>query len=193
MIMAHLQIILQLRYLILIPLMILEGPLVTFVAGFLASAHVFEAEDIIIVSVVSNLIGDLLHYAIGRWGRISFIKRWGRYIGMSPERVISIENHFNKHGGKSLLLAKAAPAFGSITLVAAGLARYSLWRFIILNLLAEIPKSALFFGLGFYFGSAYGGVKHYLALSSLVLAGIVLFILVRYGISRQANKQNGEE
>jgi membrane protein DedA with SNARE-associated domain len=56
-------------YFVLFPLMIIEGPAVMIIAGFLVSLGYYELRDVFVTAVIAALIGDFLHYAAGRWGR----------------------------------------------------------------------------------------------------------------------------
>lgn len=173
--------------------MILEGPMITFVAGFLVYLNYFEVEDIIILSILANTLGDILHYLAGRWGRGKLVLKYGHYVGITPERVIKLEKHFEKHGGKTLLFGKVTLAFGSLTLVSAGVARYPFWKFLLFNSLGEIPKTLLFFALGYYFGTAYKNFSHYLFLSTLAIVLITIVIFMLYRMSSQVLQEIDEE
>src|ERR1035437_9295340 len=89
--------IIEFRYFLLFPLMMIEGPGVTLFAAVLAAHGTFELEDVIVISVAANLFSDLLHYVAGRWGGPSFIRKWGRYIHVDMEHSGSAERHFRKH------------------------------------------------------------------------------------------------
>ena len=54
-------------YAALLPLAIIEGPAVTVFAAFLAAQGVFDVVGVYAIVVLGDLIGDVLHYAVGRW------------------------------------------------------------------------------------------------------------------------------
>jgi len=54
-------------YAALLPLAIIEGPAVTVFAAFLAAQGVFEVVGVYAIVVLGDLVGDVLHYAVGRW------------------------------------------------------------------------------------------------------------------------------
>lgn len=181
--------IIQFRYFLLFPLLVIEGPGVTLFAAVLAAHGTFELEDIVVISVVANLCSDLLHYAAGRYGGPSFIQRWGRYIHVDMAHIGSAERHFMKHAGKSLLLGKLAFGLGSLVLVTAGLAKYSWRRFVLYCLAIELPKTVLIALLGYYGAKSYSSISHYLALSSVLLFVIGTVIVVTFiNVSRRAKR-----
>jgi membrane protein DedA with SNARE-associated domain len=61
---------------------------------------------------------------------------------------------------------------GGVVLVGSGLLRLPLRRFILVNLLASIPKSAALFGAGFYFGDHYPFLERHAVLGFAVLCVI---------------------
>jgi membrane-associated protein len=76
-------------------------------------------------------------------------------------------------------------------LVGSGMLRLPLWRFILVNLLATIPKSAVLFGCGWFAGDHYPFLeRHYvlglavLCVVGLVAAGVVLRRTERVGVAR---------
>lgn len=171
---------LQYKYLVLFPVAIVEGPIVTVLAGFLASQNYLNIFVSFGLIVVADLIGDSMFYAIGRWGGQTFIQRWGRYIGLHPERVAQVEAHFTKHSGKTLLVGKLSHFVGFAFLAAAGLARMPFSRFIWFNLLGTIPKSLLLILIGFYFGQSYAEFNKYLSYTTLIFIGISAFLIILY-------------
>ena len=68
-------------YLILFPLVVVEGPIVTLIAGFLVSTKFMAFIPAYITIIIADLVGDFGFYSIGRWcfnslihGLFSFIK-----------------------------------------------------------------------------------------------------------------------
>ncbi|MDP2665084.1 MAG: hypothetical protein Q8P23_00320, partial [bacterium] len=62
------ELILQYRYWILIPLSLIEGPVVAFVAGTLASLGYFNMSFLAVLFFVRDVGLDGVYYAIGHFG-----------------------------------------------------------------------------------------------------------------------------
>ena len=60
-------------YWIAFPLMIIEGPIVTLIASFMASMGVFDVWFVLFLSVLGDLIADIIFYGIGRWKGMLFV------------------------------------------------------------------------------------------------------------------------
>jgi membrane protein DedA with SNARE-associated domain len=82
------------KYLILLPIAIIEGPMITIIAGFLASLGILDFFIVYAIAVFGNLIGDNIYYWIGRLGEQEFISRYGRYVGVTKEKI----EYAKKHG-----------------------------------------------------------------------------------------------
>lgn len=153
--------------------------MIAVISGFLSSLGYLNVFAVYFLVLVGDVVGDSIYYAIGRWGREGFVRRWGRYIGLNQERTEHLEGHFKKHSGKTLIIGKWSHAVGVVVLVAAGIAEMPFWRFVWFNLVASMPKSLIFVVVGFYFGHAYSQIGRYLdyaAITMIVLAGLAIGI-----------------
>jgi membrane protein DedA with SNARE-associated domain len=147
---------------LLAPLAVIEGPIVTVLAGSLASAMEISLWTIAFAVIVGDLIGDALFYALGRAGPkivpSCLPRRWRDRI--SAARLAGLAHHFEARGGRTLVLAKMTHSLGVIALLAAGAARMNLWSFLGWNLLATLPKSAALLGLGYWLGQMSARITH---------------------------------
>ncbi len=174
-------------YLILFPVVVVEGPIITVIAGFFISLGIFHGAIAYAVIVVGDLTGDALHYAVGRWwDRVSWLARIGRALGYKKEHAEAIERHFTKHLGKTLILGKISHGVGGGVLVAAGIARVDFWKYMWYNFIATVPKSLLLLLIGYYFGSSYVAIDRYFGYLAL---GIALLLIIIYLIVRRAARK----
>ena len=167
-------------YLILFPIAVIEGPIISVIAGFLVSKGLLNFFFAYLVLLAGDLGGDMLYYAVGRWGGMPFIKRWGPRLGLNPARVAQVDKHFVDHGGKTLLFGKWTQTVGAPILVSAGIVRMPFWKYMWYNTLGSLPKSLLLITLGFYFGQTYNQWSHYIDEISWALFGAVVIGFVLY-------------
>jgi len=180
------------RYLILFPLIVLEGPITVITSGILASLGLLNFFVVYLVAIAGDLAGDSLYYAVGRYGR-KHLDRWGRYIGFSKERLEKMEAHFNAHGGKTLIAGKLSHAIGAMVLVSAGIARFPFRKFIIFNLWATLPKSLVLLLIGFYFGNTFIHLRRYFDFAWLGTLGVTVLLLLVYLFLRKTGKKLEED
>ena len=158
----------------------LEGPLVTAAAGVAVALGYYSFIIIIILSILGDLTADLVYYTIGYWGRRTLITRYGEYVGLTKERMTSLEKLLRRHMGKALAVIKLSPVIPVPGLIMIGSVRAPLKRFIRVSLLITLPKSLLFGLLGFYAGKAYERFSGAISNTSGLLAFITVVIFVAY-------------
>ncbi len=181
----------QYRYLLLFPIVVAEGPIVTVIAGFLVSLGYLDFPLTYTVAVMADLLGDSLYYFIGRLGAKRVADGWGQVLGISWDQIEKLKRHFERHVGKTLLLGKLTQGAGGLILVAAGAAEVPYPAFLWFNLLATLPKSLVLLLVGFYFGHAYRSIGTYLNIAALITIGVVVLAglgYVFYGLRRRRNR-----
>jgi membrane protein DedA with SNARE-associated domain len=166
------------RYLILFPLVVIEGPIVTIIAGFLASLGQMNLLICYPLVVVGDIVGDLLMYAQGRWGGKPAVEKWGRRFGVKPSFVERLERHFAKHPGKTLVVGKLTQFFGGPILIAAGMAQMPILDFIWFNIIGTLPKSLILLLIGFYFGAAYATFDKIFNVAGLAVAAVIAIAVI---------------
>ncbi len=185
---AALQLMQSYGLLLLAPVAILEGPIVTVIAGYLAHLGVFSIYAAFVVVVLADLVGDLMLYWLGRSGINWLSPRWRARLGLSDERLTSLCDHFSQRGGRTLVVAKLTHSLGLVALVAAGVSRMAVLPFLWYNLLATLPKSLFFLIVGYTLGYAYRQVNAYIFWLSLVPLAIALIFGIHWYLRRRVKE-----
>ncbi len=174
------------KYFLIFPLMVIEGPIITVISGFLASLGYLTLLPIYILVVLGDLVGDTIYYTLGYWGREKLLDMWGgSFLGITKERINKLEVHFDKHRGKTLILGKITHAIGVVFLFAAGLAKVPYLEFLCFNLIATMPKSFVLLLMGYYFGQAYPVINKDLGLVSVFILASSVISLVTFIIYKK--------
>lgn len=158
---------------ILLPLSIIEGPIVTILAGYASRLGVFQIPVAFAIVVLGDLIGDSLLYLLGQRGLGRIPPKWLARLGLAPDRVTALSEHFAEKGGRTLILAKITHSVGAAVMVAAGLARMPFWMFMWFNLLGTLPKSAVFLALGYVLGEAAAQLGPSITIGSMIMLGLM--------------------
>ena len=133
-----------------------------------------------------DLVGDLIYYWIGRTGRTPLIGL-ARRLGVRRTVPTEVQAGLTNNATKMLLIGKWTHTIGCFVLVGSGMLRLPLPRFILINLLATIPKSAVLFCIGYFAGNLCPLLeRHYTAgaivLSVVAVAAIVVILRRAEGI-----------
>ncbi len=159
---------------------VIEGPIVTVIAGFLASHGLLDLAAVFAVAVVGDLTGDVILYSVGYSGRTT-LRVWRREAG-DGQRLAILRQRFRAHPGRALLFGKLTHGAGFLFLLAAGAERVRPATFLWYNLLGTLPKTAAFLVLGYVVGAAYQRIDSYLGAASLVAFVLICtgaFVLAR--------------
>jgi len=139
-------------YLLLFPLVMLEGPLATVCAGFLVAAGFANLYLVYAIAVGADLAADTIYYLLGRSARYPPPRRIVRRFGLTEGRLARLEEVVRTNAPKALIGAKIVDAAAIPVLVATGLAKMDYGRFLILNVAATLPKAAVLMAVGFLVG-----------------------------------------
>lgn len=149
----------------------LPGDSLLFTAGFLASQGFFNIGLLAIGFFIAAVIGDSVGYYIGhKWGRKLFTKEDSLFF--HKDHLIRAEQFYDKHGGKTIILARFMPFIRTFAPVVAGIGKMKYTTFLSYNLIGGGLWALGVTYAGYFLGSAIPDVDKYL------LPIILLIILV---------------
>jgi membrane protein DedA with SNARE-associated domain len=168
-------------YLLLFPLAVFEGPIVTVIAGLLVTAGVLNPVIVYFVVVAGDIVGDSFWYAVGRFGGGGFTRMVEKIFGVKKENIEKAKDRMEKNRFKMTMLSKLIHGIGFAGLIAAGAVRVSYPLFVLACLVVTLGQVAVFLALGLLFGHAYAQIGQYLdyfaaTMVVVVLLGITFFI-----------------
>lgn len=173
-------------YVALFIAMFIEGPTATAAGAFAARLGYFNIWAIVLLSLLGNFIPDMIFYALGYFGRMRFVEKYGRYLGITKAHIESIERIYRIHTAKAILISKLVPLLALPGLVAAGVARMPLKKYALWSILVILPTSSIFLLLGYYSGALY---VEYASYSQDMLIGIAIaIVIITYGYKKMARK-----
>ena len=179
-------------YAIVFPLSVIEGPAVCVLAGFAVSLGYLGPIGVFITLMLGDVVGDALYYALGRFGRKSFIDKYGKYLGLNARRIEMLESYFVKYHWQVLLIAKTQ-AVGSPALVAAGVAKAPFGKYLWYNTLGSLPKVLVLEIIGFYFGKSYAAINTYIGyVAAITFALLAASLSLAYAVHRNHKNRNKE-
>lgn len=166
------------KYIILIPLSIIEGPIVTVICGFLVTLKVFNPFLVYIVMVLGDIVGDGGIYYIGYSG-----KRFLKYFKITEEKLEKAKIYFRDNHKKAITMSKLVHGIGFTGLVAAGASHVPYKKYFKTCAIISVIQSFIMLMLGILFGHAYVIIGKYLnyyaALVSVIALVVLLFTLIQ--------------
>lgn len=160
--------------------------------GFAVAEGTLSFPLVIIAATAGSLAGNLLLYVAARRGGVALLARHGRRVGATPERLLLLERWFDRWGSATVLACRAIPLVRSTVSLPAGLARYSLPKFLVLTTLGSAIWNTALIGLGWALDEQWRAVEEkmsgasYVVLAVLVVGTVVLALVARRRSRRAA-------
>ena len=151
----------------------LPGDSLLFMAGALAaSTGVLNPVLLFVLMAAAAFLGDTANYWIGhKIGPAAFS---GKIRWLKKDHLDRTQAFYEKHGGKTIFLARFVPIIRTFAPFVAGISRMSYGFFIRWNLIGGITWVATFTLLGYFFGNIPFVQKNF----ELVIIAIVLISFV---------------
>ena len=125
----------------------LPGDSLLFVVGVLCGSGHMSLEIVCPLLIAAAFIGDNTNYWIGRKFGLTKLNRL-----IKPTHLQKAESFYQKHGGKTVLLARFAPIVRTIAPFVAGLGKMPYNRFMAFSIAGGILWVGCLTILGYYFG-----------------------------------------
>jgi membrane-associated protein len=130
----------------------LPGDSLLFAAGTFAALKAFKVGWLILVLAAAAIIGDTVNYWIGHYvGPKVFSKEKARFF--KKEHLDRTHAFYEKHGGKTIIIARFVPIIRSFAPFVAGIGRMSYGKFIAYNVVGGVGWVVLLVGAGYFFGN----------------------------------------
>ncbi|MGP8231286.1 MAG: DedA family protein [Methylovirgula sp.] len=141
-----------------------------------------DIATVLLVAIAGGIVGGTGGYWIGRSVGTEFLAKYGRWIGLTENRLALGRHLFQSHGGKIVFFGRFVAVLRVVAALLAGLNRYDFRLFFLFNA-AGVAAWALIMGLGgYFFGDAMTRVSGPLGIFGLVFAlGVVFafFVILR--------------
>lgn len=152
----------------------LPGDSLLFTAGFLASQQLLNIWILVPLFVIGAIGGDSAGYWTGKHFGTWLLKRKESFL-FQKRHLFEAQRFYQKHGGKTLILARFMPAVRTFAPIVAGMASMHYGQFIRYNVIGGFVWGAGMPLLGYFLGSAIPNVDRYLL--PIVALIIVLSVL----------------
>lgn len=176
---------------------LVPAAVVLFAVGAMVALGDISLWSALLFAAAGAVIGDAFSFWLGYHYKERLFE-WGVFRRY-PEMVSNSRRFFERHGGKSIVLARFLGPMRAITPAVAGASGMKPWIFLLADGFAALPWAALYIGPGVVFGASLGlasEVAGRLAVLMLVLlavltVGVWLTQLVARSLQKRAERWIG--
>lgn len=161
----------------------LPGDSLIFAAAAFAGSGSLNIIIVFLVSLIAAVLGDTVNFEIGKFferkklENVRFIKK---------EYLEKTQSFFDKHGGKSIVIARFIPIIRTFAPFVAGIGKMKYSHFITYNFLGAFLWVTTFTMIGYFFGNIPFIQKHF----SFVVIGIIFLSVIPVVITFIRNMLN---
>jgi membrane-associated protein len=130
----------------------LPGDSLLFAVGSLAAIGALDLTVSVVLLISAAVLGDTVNYWIGDYvGPKVFHEEHSRFL--NKEYLIRTHQFYEKHGGKTIVIARFLPIIRTFAPFVAGIGSMTYRRFLSYNVFGGVLWVCLFVPAGYFFGS----------------------------------------
>lgn len=130
----------------------LPGDSLLFVAGTVAAAGGMNIHLLAVLLIVAAILGDSLNYALGRWLGPRVFRSERSWL-FRKDYLDRTNRFFDKHGGKTIIIARFLPIVRTYAPFVAGIGRMEYGRFLFFNVIGAAIWVVSLAYAGYFFGN----------------------------------------
>ncbi|NPV26765.1 MAG: DedA family protein [Firmicutes bacterium] len=158
-------------------------------AGYLISQGKLTYSYTLLSSFLGSILGVTVTYSLGRYLGLPLIERYGKFIRVTPQKLGTMHNWFERYGRFALPIGYFFPGIRQLTAYFAGMTEMPFQKFSFYAYFGGLLWVTTFITLGTLLGQDWTAitllVRRYIAL--LIMAGI--FCIVTFNALRKQPKQ----
>jgi membrane-associated protein len=168
----------------------LPGDSLLFAAGTFAALGSLDVWVVCGLLIVAAVVGDTVNYAIGAYlGPKVFHFPRSRFF--NPDHVRRTHAFYEKHGGKTIIIARFIPIIRTFAPFVAGIGAMSYLRFLAYNVVGGVAWVTICVFSGYYFGNLPFVKQNFsLVIMAIIVISVLpaVFELVRQRVAGSAGK-----
>ncbi len=159
------------------------GETMVLAGGALAHYGQLSLLRVILFAIAGATLGDNLGFAIGRKGGRRLVERFGLRVGVTPARLREFDRFFERHGAKTVLVARFVTGLRVVCAILAGGSGMRWPTFIVFNAAGAILWSTAIAIVGYVLGRSWERLERLIGEAGLA-ALVVALALVALWIAR---------
>jgi membrane-associated protein len=163
----------------------LPGDSLLFAVGALAAVEGSELSLplLAVLLIVAAVVGDAVNFWIGFWLGPKVFRSEGSWL-LNKRHLLRAQEFYEKHGGKTIILARFLPIVRTFAPFVAGVGRMNYGRFWFYNCTGAVAWVLIFLLGGYYFGNLPAIKGHFHWVIGAIILLSVLPIVIEWLLNR---------
>jgi len=146
-------------------------------SGFLVAQGKFSFFWVMFYGMLGQVLGSLLAYAIGWYGALPLLIKYGKYVLIKEKEIHHAQEWFHKYGEGAVFWGRLLPVIRTFISLPAGVARMNLGKFLAYTIVGCAPWLWVLTFAGVKLEDNWERIKDYThALDAVVILGILALI-----------------
>jgi membrane protein DedA with SNARE-associated domain len=163
------------------------------ISGIEWTQHVFKLVPLLLSAAIGNILGSTIAYGIGRFLGRPVIVRFGKYIGITNERLDKANEMFGKYQSPVVLFGKFIAGVRVLIPYLAGINKMHFAVFTVYNAVSAFVWAAAFIIIGKYIEvewARYHQVLHQYMVPAIIVVVVLIGLYVGVKIRRKRRERS---
>lgn len=156
------------------------------VTGLLISRGELPFLETVIAALLGSMTGITTSYLIGRSAGTFFLTKYGKWIGITDERMQKAHNWFERFGKWTLLIGYFIPGVRHFTGLIAGATALEFSQFALFAYTGAVLWVSLFLAVGYFFGNIaftlYEKIEFTFDETIILISALITLAAILFGI-----------
>jgi len=166
--------------------------------GFMTTSSKLTAWGVIIASTIGSLVGAIILYYIGKSFTSEKLEnwlsgKWGRFLHLKKNNINIAGIWFKRYEKWAVFFCRCIPVVRSLISIPAGIAKMSMWLFILLTIAGSLIWNTALVYIGVALGSSWRIIIGYMnsyTIITVVALFLLLFVLVMIYLKKKSRNKN---
>jgi len=123
---------------------------------------------VIVTAIVAAIAGDNMGFFIGRRSGRALAERYGRRVGLTLARLAQFDRFFDRHGAKTVFIARFVTGLRVVCAVLAGASGLSWPKFLFYNATGAVVWSSAVGAAGYLFAYSWETLERWIGRTGLI-------------------------
>ena len=155
--------------------------------GYLVSTGRLKFFPTALAGAAGGTVGSIISYYIGLFGGRPLLLRYGKYIGLTTERLHQAEGWLARYGDATVFFSRLLPGIRTFISLPVGAARVSMIRFIVYTFLGSLIWALVLTYCGYLMGENWEMIRGWFHRIDIVLLGVIV-LLAGWFVWRKASR-----